>query len=90
MILRPRLARFVRLQEDPLRGGTVLQAPERVIMLDEIAAATLKLVDGERTVGEIAAFLAQDYDASIAEITADITAMLNDFAERGWVVDAGA
>lgn len=89
-MLRPRLATFVRLQADPARGGMVLQAPERVLMLDEAAAATLKLVDGERTVAEIAALLAQDYDAPEAEIAADITALLEELAELGLVIDAGA
>jgi pyrroloquinoline quinone biosynthesis protein D len=89
-MLRPRLAGFVRLQADPARGGMVLQAPERVLMLDEAAAATLKLVDGERTVAEIAALLAQDYDAPEAEIAADITALLDELAELGLVIDAGA
>jgi pyrroloquinoline quinone biosynthesis protein D len=89
-MLRPCLATFVRLQADPARGGMVLQAPERVLMLDEAAAATLNLVDGERTVAEIAALLAQDYDAPEAEIAADITALLDELAELGLVIDAGA
>ena len=50
---RPRLARQVRVQWDPVRERQVLLAPEGVLVLNQTGAAILGLCDGERTVDEI-------------------------------------
>ncbi len=50
---RPRLARQVRLQWDPVRERQVLLEPEGVLILNQTGAAILGLCDGERTVVEI-------------------------------------
>ena len=50
---RPRLARQVRLQWDPVRERQVLLEPEGVLVLDQTGATILGLCDGERTVVEI-------------------------------------
>ncbi|CAA9464726.1 MAG: hypothetical protein AVDCRST_MAG02-2922 [uncultured Rubrobacteraceae bacterium] len=50
---RPRLARQVRLQWDPVRKQQVLLAPEGVLVLNQTGATILGLCDGERTVVEI-------------------------------------
>ena len=50
---RPRLARQVRLQWDPVRERQVLLAPEGVLVLNQTGATILDLCDGERTVVEI-------------------------------------
>jgi pyrroloquinoline quinone biosynthesis protein D len=72
----PRLPRGVRLRFDAVRNTQVLLAPERAFDLDATAAAVLELVDGKRSVAEIAAVLATRYDADPAEIEADILPML--------------
>ena len=50
---RPRLARQVRVQWDPVRERQVLLAPEGVLVLNHTGATILGLCDGERTVDEI-------------------------------------
>jgi len=50
---RPRLARQVRVQWDPVRERQVLLAPEGVLVLNQTGATILGLCDGERTVDEI-------------------------------------
>ena len=78
----PRLPRGVRMRFDPVRQSQVLLAPERTFDLDEIAVAVLNLVDGQRTIGEIAGELATLYAADKAEIEADILPMLGDLAAK--------
>lgn len=78
----PRLPRGVRLHRDAVRGTQVLLAPERSFELDAVAAAVLALVDGTRTVSEIAATLALDYRADPALIEIDVRAMLGDLADK--------
>ena len=50
---RPRLARQVRLEWDPVRERQVLLAPEGVLVVNQTGATILGLCDGERTVVEI-------------------------------------
>ena len=50
---RPRLARRVRLEWDPVRERHVLLEPEGVLVLNQTGATILGLCDGERTVVEI-------------------------------------
>jgi pyrroloquinoline quinone biosynthesis protein D len=61
----------------------VLLAPERVLVLDEIARAVLAACDGARTVTEIAAALATTHDAPALEIARDVRALLTEFRVRG-------
>ncbi|WP_238311264.1 pyrroloquinoline-quinone synthase PqqC [Methylobacterium organophilum] len=78
----PRLPRGVRLRFDDVRGKHVLLAPERTFDLDDNAVAVLKLVDGSRSVGDIAGELAEIYAADRAVIEADISVMLADLAAK--------
>ena len=52
---------------------------------DEHAVQVLKLIDGARSVGEIAVTLAQSYDAPAPVIEADLWPMLADLAASGVV-----
>ncbi len=79
----PRFSPGVRLREDPVRGGWVVLAPERLFMPDEHALEVLKLVDGIRTMAEITDSLAARYDAARDAIGADVAAMLLDLAGKG-------
>lgn len=79
---RPVLPRHARLRYDEARQSWVLLGPERVLLLDEIGADILQRVDGERTVADIAALLAAEYDAPADEIGADIAAFLQDLADK--------
>ncbi len=82
---RPRLAAGVRLQEDKVRGRWVVQAPERMIVPDDIALAILYLLDGERSLDAVVDELAGRYAAPRQEIAADVTAMLEELAAKGIV-----
>jgi pyrroloquinoline quinone biosynthesis protein D len=59
---RPRLARRVRLEWDPVRERQVLLEPEGVLVLNQTGATILGLCDGERTVVEIVEELRGQYD----------------------------
>ncbi len=78
----PRLPRGVRLHYDQVREAHVLLAPERAFNVDGNAVAVLQLVDGKRTVGDIAGELATKYSADKIVIEADITRMLDDLIAK--------
>lgn len=75
---RPALRAGVRLRHDQARDQWVLLAPERVVELDEIAAVIVRRLDGDTSVGQIAATLAQEYDADPALIGQDIAELVAD------------
>ncbi len=79
----PRFPPGVRLREDRVRACWVVLAPEKLFMPDEHAVEILKLVDGVRTVGEIADSLAARYDAAREVIAGDVTTMLEELAVKG-------
>lgn len=78
----PRLPRGVRLRHDEVRGQHVLLAPERTFDLDANAVAVLSLVDGSRSVRDIAGKLAETFAADRDVIEADVLTMLNDLATK--------
>ena len=86
----PRLKPHVRLQYNAARGQWVVQAPERVLMPDDIAVSVLKRCDGKASVAVIAAELAREYGAPAEIVESDVLEMLQDLAEKGIVDDAGA
>jgi pyrroloquinoline quinone biosynthesis protein D len=79
----PSLARGVRLRKED-GGIAFLLIPEGVVELGETALAIVELVDGARTVDEIALALAQRYDAPAGDVSADVRAFVDDFTERGY------
>lgn len=82
---RPTLPAHIKLRHDAGRGRWLILAPERVFDPDDVAVAVLKLCDGARTVADIAAVMAKEYNAPMQEIEADIIAMLQDLADKGVV-----
>ena len=83
----PRLARGVRLRQDRARDGRwVVLGPERMFLPDETALEVLRLLDGDRSLADIVDDLAARFDAPRAEILADVTAMLEELADKGVVV----
>ena len=75
----PRLWRLARLDYDPARQQPVLLYPEGAVLLNDTGRAILELVDGRRTVAEIAAELGERYHT---DVTADVTEYLSGLAER--------
>jgi pyrroloquinoline quinone biosynthesis protein D len=80
----PRLAGHVTMRFDEHRDRWVILAPERVLMLDEIAVEILKRCEGG-SVAEIVDDLAQAFDAPRADIAGDVIAMLQSLADKGVV-----
>jgi pyrroloquinoline quinone biosynthesis protein D len=85
---RPVLPRHAKLKFDATRQVWVILAPERVLAPDEIAVEVLQLCDGVRSVGELADLLAQKYAAEREAILADVIAMLQDLADKGFLTEA--
>ncbi|MCG8694243.1 MAG: pyrroloquinoline quinone biosynthesis peptide chaperone PqqD [Minwuiales bacterium] len=81
----PSLPRHIKLRWDKRREQWVIQAPEKVMFPDEIAVAILNRCDGAATLGEIVAALAAEYDEKPEDIAADVTEMLQDLADKGYV-----
>ena len=79
---RPRLARQVRLQWDPVREQRVLLAPEGVLVLNQTGAAILGLCDGKRTVVEILEELRGQYNRVPGDEVRDFLARL---VAKRWV-----
>ena len=75
----PRLWRLARLDYDPVRQRPILLYPEGAVLLNDTGAAVLELVDGKRTVSEIARMLGERYQT---DVTADVTEYLSGLAER--------
>ena len=78
----PKLPRGVRLHFDQVREAHVLLAPERAFNVDGNAVAVLQLVDGTRSLDEIAAALADKYGADKTVIATDITRMIEDLVAK--------
>jgi pyrroloquinoline quinone biosynthesis protein D len=78
----PKLARHARLRWDAARSRWVLLAPERILLLDEIAHDVLRRCDGEATVGAISAALAESYRADLAEVERDVVELIAELAAK--------
>lgn len=86
----PRLARRVRLRWDAARAAHVLLVPEGVLMLNESAAEVLRLVDGVRTVRDVASALCASHpEQQAAELLDDVQGLLVRLASRGFVEGGG-
>ncbi len=82
----PALPRFVKLRHDKGRDRWIMLAPERILTPDPIAVEVLNLCDGEKSVGEISNHMAEIYNAPIDVIEKDIKAMLQDLADKGFLI----
>jgi pyrroloquinoline quinone biosynthesis protein D len=85
---RPVLPRHAKLKFDETRQRWVLLAPERVLAPDDIAVEVLQLCDSVRSVEAMIDLLAEKYAADRAAIAADVIAMLQDLADKGFLTEA--
>jgi pyrroloquinoline quinone biosynthesis protein D len=83
-----RLAPHIVFRFDDTRKRWVILAPERLMLPDEQAVEILQLVDGQASVGTMIDGLAARYDQAPRELIAkDVTAMLQDLADKGVLAD---
>ena len=87
---RPMLPRYTKLRFDETRKIWVILAPERVLAPDEIAVEVLQLCDGVRSVAEMVDQLAEKYASPREAILTDVTAMLQDLSDKGFLTEAHA
>lgn len=81
----PALAPGVRFRRSA-DGQGLLLIPEGVVNLNDSAAAILELVDGQRTLADIATLLAARYGMDVAAIASDIDDLLQRLAQKSWLV----
>ena len=81
----PSLAPHVRLTFDACRNRWVVQAPERLLVPDEIALEILQRCDG-RCIAEIVADLAREFDAPPDKIARDVEKLIGDLGRKGILV----
>jgi pyrroloquinoline quinone biosynthesis protein D len=78
----PAFERGVRMRREP-DGTVMLLVPEGIVRLNGSAAAALELVDGRRTITEIAVTLGRGaFDAPADRIEGDVQALFNRLRER--------
>jgi coenzyme PQQ biosynthesis protein PqqD len=79
----PALRRGIRRKFDATRNAHVLLGPERVIVLDDIAAAITELVDAKNSVARISGLLAERFSEDAAMVETDVTEFIRDLVEKG-------
>ncbi|QTH45499.1 pyrroloquinoline quinone biosynthesis peptide chaperone PqqD [Cohnella sp. LGH] len=80
---RPKLRAPGRMKYDKARNTDLLLLPERVVELNEAAAAILRLCDGHRTIAQMIGELESTYGQTGLEN--DIVEFLAASAEGGWL-----
>jgi len=78
MSWRPSLSPGTMLRHCPIRDAELLVVPERIVVLNDEAAAIVRLCDGRRTVQEIAAEFPP-------EALDDVAEFLEDVRTQGWM-----
>ncbi|HEV3154071.1 MAG TPA: pyrroloquinoline quinone biosynthesis peptide chaperone PqqD [Candidatus Baltobacteraceae bacterium] len=79
--VRPSFAKGVRFRETA-EGAAMLLIPEGVLMLNGSAAATLALVDGQRSIDDIVDALTAAYDVPPEQARAEVTELFERLALR--------
>jgi len=83
----PILPRHAKLRYDEARKKWIINAPERVFELDEVAAEIMQLVDGLLSIDSIVKKLLKKYKgASEQEVSLDVLSMLQSLADKGFIV----
>ena len=86
-----RLAPHIVFRFDQTRQRWIMMAPERLMLPDEQAVEILQLVDGKTGVAAIIDTLAMRYTQAPRDLIAtDVTAMLQDLADKGCLANAAA
>jgi hypothetical protein len=70
-----------------VRGRMYVARGNEIFELEETAARIWQLLDGSRSVGEIADVIAGEYDVDRATAEADVTTFISELRDIGFVVD---
>jgi pyrroloquinoline quinone biosynthesis protein D len=79
------LARGVKMRFDEIRGQWMLNAPERVLVLDEIAKEILSRCDGGTRISDLCWQLAIEFAEPLETVEADVMELLQDLLHRGFL-----
>src|SRR5215813_11675561 len=86
-----RIAPHIVFRFDDTRQRWIMMAPERLMLPDEQAVEILQLVDGKASVGALIDSLAAKYSQAPRDLIAkDVTAMLQDLADKGCLASDAA
>ena len=82
-----KLPRHAKLRFDEARKKWIINAPERVFELDEIASEIIQLVNGESSINVIIDALCDKFEGAPREvISKDTLSMLQSLADKGFVI----
>jgi len=81
--LKPKLAPKTKLRLDPKTGKYILLYPEKGLLLNPTGAAILKLCDGQRSLSEIVATLAEEFRADGALLRVEVLGFVQGLLDRG-------
>ena len=81
----PAFPRHVKFHFNKQRDQWVILAPERLLVPDPTSVEILRLCDGATSVGGIVGKLVEKYNAPHDVILKDVTAMLQDLADKGFL-----
>ena len=83
----PKLPRHAKLRYDEARKKWIINAPERVFELDEVASEIIQLVNGESSINVIIDALCDKFEGAPREvISKDTLSMLQSLADKGFVI----
>ena len=84
----PSLPRHAKLRFDHARKKWIINAPERVFELDDIAGEVMQLINGKDTLKQIIDKLLVKYeDAPRKQVTDDVIVMLQSLADKGFLTN---
>ena len=83
----PKLPRHAKLRFDEARKKWIINAPERVFELDEIASEVMQLIDGKSSIIDIVDKLVKKFEGASKDVVKkDVMFMLQPLAEKGFIV----
>ena len=83
----PKLPRHAKLRFDEARKKWIINAPERVFELDEIASEVMQLIDGKSSIIDIVDKLVKKFEGASEDVVKkDVLFMLQPLAEKGFIV----
>ncbi len=81
---RPKFGKGVKLHRGS-DGRVMLLVPEGALVLNRVATVALELVDGERTIAEIAHAVVEQFEVEPERARGDLDVLFDRLTERGFV-----